>query len=241
MIRFQVEAEIWGPSRVLEKGYGLESLVSYAEKGKTGEQVLGYKLSAGLYIFYATESVLKEGVVKGLIFPPGKKLRKIFFRDMASNIGMWLHELLPEALRNTTCGELAAALEQTNKRPAVVTVRVYDAWRQRRDGKEAEESQPYLMEELKLNMAARQVLSCRVPSREECFEHSYFPIFQPAKSYEDYIDILARRICRHYRNSGDIFEAYQANDFYDMDRFLQRLYRLEFVFEPEQGEKVAAE
>lgn len=233
MIRFHVEAEIWGVPQAMEGESGLDCLIS-CEEAEEEEQLLGYKLSAGLWIFYATVPVLEEALKKGLIDPPGEELPRVRFRDMQAAIGVWLYEILPESFRNTTCEELAAALEQVNRTPDTVLIRVYDAWRQRREEKEQGEGGPYLMEELRLDLAARRVLSYQIPTEKECFEHCYFAIFRHAGSYEEYLDALAYRICREYRNSGDLFQAYRDNDFYDLDRFVQRLYRFEFVFGPEQ-------
>lgn len=232
MIRFRIEAEIWGREEELKMENILRNLVSCEGEKKPPRQVLGYRLSAGLWIFYATVPVVKEGLKRGLIDLPEEKVPRAQLDDMRTHIGMRLYEILPEAFQNTTCDELAAALEQVNRGPTRVLIQVYDAWRERREG--LEEGWTYLMEELELDLAARKVLSYQIPSKEECFEYCYFAIFRRARSYEECLEALAHRVYRDYQNSGDLYEAYKDNDFYDIDRFLQRLYRFAFIFDAKQ-------
>ena len=231
MIQFQTVTAIYGdPRRITEEPW-CDMVTGISEDHPGQIQLLGYKLMAGLSIFYVTPEVYEEGSGGGLIEPADRQIPKMTLEEMRSRIGHMALEVFPHALRETTVEVLTEALKRTREGPRKLGIKVYDAWRARRDGVDAAS---YPMENLCLDLEGRALLSYTVAPKEECFEHCYFPVFVHSKTYEDCVDRLAHRAYLEFQNAGDLFEIYRENDFYDVDRFLQRLYRFEFIFDAQR-------
>lgn len=234
MMLFQAIRAIYGTD--LDMAGGLYHCVveELPPKGEEPEErLLGYEVTAGLSIFYVTTELFEEALRAGVAVPAPEPLPATNFEELRSGSGLIVFELLPDAMRRTTVEMLAATLERVNSRPSTVQIRVYDAFHQRYMERHHGAPQgPYPMELVRLDMKERKVLALEVPPQAVCVEQCYFPMFRREMDYAQCLEELAYRVYRKNQNVEDLYETYKEYDFYDVDRFFQRLLRLEFTFEP---------
>ena len=58
--------------------------------------------------------------------------------------------------------------------------------------------------------------------------------FHSVKTFEDVLDTLVDYQDREFMNSRHIIDKFKDSDFYDVDNWLQRLNKFEFIFEDEK-------
>lgn len=189
--------------------------------------IIGYKLTAGLYIAYVTPETCEAGIRAEIIEPIVEPLRKLTYREMRARVGIQFHERLSYALEQSTVSMLKRNLERINDGARTVEVEVYAAeW----TGNENSRQQPLLtlMERIRADLERREILAYESFLTPEWLFPA--PIFAHTKTYEDFLDCLARTQWAMYMNSGDLFKRFWACGFCDSDRFNQRRYKFKFHF-----------
>lgn len=199
--------------------------------------LIGYQLIAGLCIAYVTPETCAQGIEAGIIEPFAEPLPELTYRRMRMEIGVAVHDRLSGALAQCGVNRLKRRLERINAGPTQVTVSVYETeWY--RDHQRLESPGLTLMERIKVDMARMMILSYENFLPENA---SFpFPLFAGVKTYRGFLERLAQKQCVEFMNSGDLFARFQENDFYDIDRFDQKIYKLVFDFDREWSEQEAA-
>lgn len=225
MTRFRAVQAIWGSAKDLESQW-----LGHMVGEETPEELVGYELIAGLSILYVNMDVFQYGIQKGLIEPPGDAVPRLCFEDVWHMAGMRRCETLRQAILEAT----PELLEQAHKRAACmehnIRICVYDAFWERNMERDTGKKQEYLMEEILLDPVATQVLEQCAAPEEQRMAQFYFRMFDEGIGYAACIERLAQRAYREFFNVEDLFSVYVENNLYDMDRFCQRLLRLEFKF-----------
>lgn len=225
MIRFRAVRAIWGSAKDLESQW-----LGHMVGEESPEGLVGYELIAGLSILYVNMEVFQYGLQEGLIEPPGDAVPRLRFEDAWHTAGMRRCEALRQAILATT----PELLEQTYKRAACmehnIRIRVYDAFHERKIERETGKKQECPMEEILLDPVAAKVLEQCAAPEEQRIAQFYFRMFDEGIGYTECIERLAQRAYREFFNVEDLFGVYVENNLYDMDRFCQRLLRLEFNF-----------
>lgn len=193
--------------------------------------LLGYKLIAGLSIAYVLPEICDEGIRAGIIEPPRQPLEEITYRMMRAHIGLDCHQCLSASFLQSSVSYLKDQLERINDGSKIVGVTVYATEWYEGDIR-LECPQLTLMEEICVDLEHRTILSYRSFLPPDWFFP--FPLFVHVKTYEHFLDCLARKQYMEYRNTGSLFECFRRSEFYDVDRFLQRIYKLAFALDPEQ-------
>lgn len=224
-IQFRAVRAIWGSGKDMESQW-----LGHAVGAEAPEELVGYELIAGLSILYVNTEVFQRGIQEGLIQPPGDAVPRLRFEDVWHMAGMRRCEALRQAILETT----PELLEQAHKRAARmernIRIRVYDAFHERSVERDTGKKQAYLMEEILLDPVAFQVLELHTAPEEQCNAQFYFLTFRDGMGYAECIEQLAHRAYCHFLSVEDLYSVYKQNGFYDMDRFCQRLLRLEFDF-----------
>lgn len=192
--------------------------------------LLGYKLIAGLSITYVRPEVCEEGIRLGIIEPVEQPLAEITYRMMRAHIGLECHDRLSESFSQSSVDYLKSQLSDINSGPKTVNIKTYATeWHE--NDTYLKEPQLTLLEEIRVDLENRKILAYQSLWPEGWFFP--FPLFSKAQTYEHFLDRLAGRQYMDYINTGSLYECFQRSEFYDVDRFLQRLYKLEFILDPE--------
>lgn len=193
--------------------------------------LLGYKLIAGLSIAYVLPEICDEGIRAGVIEPPRQPLEEITYRMMRAHIGLDCHQCLSASFLQSSVSYLKDQLDRINGGPKMVGVTVYATEWYEGEAR-LEDPQLTLLEEICVELERRAILSYRSFLPQDWFFP--FPLFAHVKTYEHFLDRLSERQSMEYRNTGSLFACFRRSEFYDVDRFLQRLYKLDFTFDPER-------
>ena len=207
----------------LQNKRGLQRLFDFNEP-----DFLAYKIIAGLHIFYITKSTYIKGVEQGIIEPISSDLPTLPYDDMLMCRGMIVNHRMQYALKHSTIKYLKNELKNILEIPKTLTVRIYTTnWGKANRFESG--SKPILKysEEVSIDIENQEIVCVNTP---ESVDILFISVFRNVKTYEDFLDRLASYLDREFMNSRNIFDKYKENDFYDVDYWMQKRFKFEFIF-----------
>lgn len=189
-----------------------------------------YKIIAGFYIFYITPEVYEQGVKEGLIEEINGYVNKFYIDDMFVSRGQVVNHRMKYALEHSDIEYLRSELERVNKELGIWRINIYSAsWYDSEKEKRREEPILNLVRKIIIDTENMTVIRNENIAEDEkdVFKST---MFTRCRDYEDILSTLVDYQDREYMNSRHIIDKFKDSDFYDVDTWMQRLYKFEFTF-----------
>ena len=192
---------------------------------------LGYKIIAGLYIFYITEEVYNQGVVNGIIEPISENIKEYPFNVMLCGRGQTVYHRMGYALEHSTIDYLKSELVRIEREPSELTLKIYKNqwWSEEKDM--LDEPIKKFLHEIIVDVKEQKIISNTAFGVKDIIDGT---LFSNVDTYERYLNALAHYLDREYMNTRHIIDKFEDVGFYDVDYWMQRLYYFEFSFKDEK-------
>lgn len=190
-----------------------------------------YKIIAGLYIFYITPEVYEQGVKAGLIEKVSNDIKDFRIENFFLARGQVVNHRMWYALEHSDADYLKSELYRINQELNILNIKIYrTSWYDFEKEVYREKPLLNLVREIKLDLENMQVISNeKVGGDDE--DILDLTLFRWSETYENVLDTLVSYLDREAMNSRHIIDKFKDTDFYDVDYWMQRLYKFEFVFE----------
>lgn len=191
-----------------------------------------YKIIAGLYIFYITPEVYEQGVLEGLIENiDGNRIKDFHIENMFLSRGQVVNHRMWYALEHSDIEYLRSELERVNQELGILSIKVYKtSWYDYDKEVRREEPLLDLVRIVKIDLEKMQLLENKYIDNDGD-EFLTQTMFKRVDDYEGVLDTLVDYQDREFMNSRHIIDKFVDSDFYDVDYWMQRLYKFEFSFE----------
>lgn len=190
--------------------------------------VLGYKIMAGLSIFYITPPVYEAGVAEGVIEPvrrepdPNEPDAGPFgFCEEEPYDGMLQHRShvlvnrrMHDALAGATVPFLKKELERINAGPKRISIKVYKAYKWWKNGQRVKEPELEYIRTVEADLETGEVGVSENKNTWENYETGFFL----TNSYTGLLNEMAKLTDQEYKNCRDFYEVLKDHDFYRMDK-----------------------
>lgn len=203
------------------KKYHFDEVFSF-----TTPNLIGYKITAGLYIFYITEQIYEEGVAKGIIEPMKEDVPDLDYRDFTFARGRVVDYRMKKALELSTIPYLTQELYKFNEGSKLLKINVYKASNWWVNGGLQDEPDLEYFHHIVVDLEKREVIENTAKDDDPI----YCLGFKHIKTYDAFLDRLAFHLDREYMNSRNLFEKFRQVEFYCVDEFMQRHEKFEFIF-----------
>ena len=124
-------------------------------------------------------------------------------------------------------------LERVNKEQGILTINVYAAhWYDFEKEEYRKEPLLELVRRVKVDLGNMTLIENeKITNSGDIIAVTRF---HSVKTFEDVLDTLVDYQDREFMNSRHIIDKFKDSDFYDVDNWLQRLNKFEFIFEDEK-------
>ena len=192
-----------------------------------------YKIIAGMYIFYITPDIYLQGVKANLIEEISGKIKDYSIETMFLTRGQVVNHRMWYALNHSTIDYLKDELERVNKEQGILTINVYAAhWYDFEKEEYRKEPLLELVRRVKVDLGNMTLIENeKITNSGDIIAVTRF---HSVKTFEDVLDTLVDYQDREFMNSRHIIDKFKDSDFYDVDNWLQRLNKFEFIFEDEK-------
>ncbi len=189
---------------------------------------IGYKIIAGLYIFYITPEIYEKALELDLIDEIDDSVENLNFEMMLMSRGSTVYHRMGYALQHSTIEYLTTELERINNELKVVNLKIYRAkWY--KDEELLNIPNLQFLHEIRIDLAKMEVLkNTALRSKGDIISAT---LFKNMHTYEDFLDILVHYQDREFMNSRHIMDKFVDSEFYDVDYWMQRLYKFEISLE----------
>lgn len=192
---------------------------------------LGYKIIAGLYIFYISEEVYHKGVEEDIIEPIDENVKEFSLNDMLCSRGQTVYHRMGYALEHSTIDYLKSELERIENEPDELTLKIYRTKWWSDDKEMLDEPILNYLHEIKVDIKEQKIISNSAFGDNDIIDGT---LFSRVDTYEKFLSTLAHYLDREYMNTRHIIDKFSETGFYDVDYWMQRLYYFEFSFNNEK-------
>lgn len=203
--------------------------------------VLGYRIMAGLSIFYITPPVYEAGVSEGIIEPIRWKPdgvetvvgpycfceEELYGRMLQNRSHVIVNSRIHDALKKTTIPFLKSELEKVNKSPKTITVKVYTTYNWWERGKKVENPSLKYSHKVVVDLEHRKLLENTVGDKRNNWDIGFFLTC----TYGEFIAELAKLIDCEFMNCENLYEEYKKYNFFRKDYPHEYEEKYEFIFE----------
>ena len=185
--------------------------------------VIGYKLIAGLYIFYVTQEVLNECYKEGVVEENDNEPSDLWFREIRLAYGIDGFYRISYALVHSNVEDIRTALNRIQNEPPIIEITRYTCdWRITEN--KTMETLLIPKEAITINTHKMSIISI------ETFEKDLFSIFHNCGTYSEFLTALVTDVNREFCNSRHLMDRFSQYDGYSNEYLPQHKHKYKFTF-----------
>lgn len=220
MLKFKIEERIVACERAIED-YELLNIFTF-----TTPNIIGYKITAGLSIFYITADVCKQGIDEGIIDPITDDIREVDYIWFLTERGYTVNKRMKWSLLKSTLPYLKKALNKINHDPLTVKINVYRTSGWWKDGKLQETPVLTYNHVIIVDLKDRKIIKNTATAQSFKFDNGFYGV----DTYIDFLECFAKFLDCQYQNVPSFYKQCQKSHFYSVDNWNQKIFKFEFCF-----------
>lgn len=193
----------------------------------TTPNLIGYKITAGLSIFYITADVYKQGIDEGIIEPITSDITECDYSWFLTERGYTVNKRMKWSLMKSTLPYLKKELERINGEAQTVEIKVYKTSGWWKDGKLQEVPVLSYNHVIIVDLKNRKIVLNTATAQSFKFDNGFYGV----DTYSDFLECFAKFLDCKYQNVPSFYKQCEKSKFYSVDNWNQKIFKFEFCFE----------